>query len=352
MIHNIQAVRFFAALSVAFLHAAIHYFNVDGFILAPLLAPFREFGIVGVDVFFVVSGFIMWHTTHGKDTHPLSALEFFVRRAGRIFINYWPWLIISLLVVHFWQGKDISEYNYWTSITLLSGSGTRAVPVSWTLTFELMFYLGFAVCLLLPRKLSLATVVVWGVVSLVVVSPSIWLSPFVAQFSLGVALCAFIGRFGAPPLTLSLGVAVLALFCGTWFYTSGDHLVRALCFGPFGAGIIAAAIRLEEKGIVASKALVFAGNASYALYLCHIPVYIFFRTFWRSVIAYPDLMFGGMIVAAVIVSLLWFQYYEKGANEWLKGLISELFSKLKMLAVRPAQRQSKPGLAPATKQEH
>ncbi|NQZ78739.1 MAG: acyltransferase family protein [Ekhidna sp.] len=92
MILNIQLLRALAALAVVLYHIAPYYLPPagDG---GWLLVFFRQFGYAGVDVFFVISGYVIWLTSR-KDNAP-GAGHFLFKRLARIYLGYWPYLLIT-----------------------------------------------------------------------------------------------------------------------------------------------------------------------------------------------------------------------------------------------------------------
>ena len=81
MLINLQLLRFLAALPVIAYHTAPHIW-ASGESRDGLLQTIQLFGFGGVDIFFVISGFIMWHTTL-DDRGPADAWRFLRRRAAR-----------------------------------------------------------------------------------------------------------------------------------------------------------------------------------------------------------------------------------------------------------------------------
>ena len=94
MLTNIQLLRFLAALSIVFYHAVPVFRLQDR---GSLFEWVQFVGFSGVDVFFVISGFIMWYTTHERNGRAF-ALGFLKRRLARIYTGYWPYLLIAVLI--------------------------------------------------------------------------------------------------------------------------------------------------------------------------------------------------------------------------------------------------------------
>lgn len=136
---TLQAVRAIAALGVL-LHHAGH--AADKYGGAMPLIGLTNLGRAGVDLFFVLSGFIILHATVGRG---LSWKTFALARFRRIYLPYWP---AGLLVAVMVFGSASSGSTIWrtlaASVTLLP-VGEPALNVAWTLQHEVVFYVFVAI---------------------------------------------------------------------------------------------------------------------------------------------------------------------------------------------------------------
>ena len=159
IIAPIQALRGIAASAVLLWHAG-RYFGADGAALARVLQPGA---VMGVDLFFLVSGFIMVHATRDSDGSPGYVAEFLVKRVVRI----WPLWLIALAAML----AVLGDATYFTdatrrewllrSLVFLPTAGVSAdVPpiygapvlgVGWTLNYEMYFYAFFGLSMLAGR---------------------------------------------------------------------------------------------------------------------------------------------------------------------------------------------------------
>lgn len=196
------------------------------------------------------------------------------------------------------------------------------LPVSWTLTFELIFYGVFSVLMLLPRKVSLVIILIWGAVALFV-QEGTFLSPFIAQFAAGCLLGYAIPRISPEKLSLTALVAVAVLLLIGGAHGEGQ-LSRVIWFGSFGVSAVLLAVCLEARGLVAPKALVTLGGASYALYVFHFPILQAFSSKGAMLKLYPDIIWA-VVPISLAVSLLWWLFVEKLANRWTKAKIGARF---------------------------
>ncbi|BBK42752.1 acyltransferase [Allostella vacuolata] len=330
MIRNIQALRFLAAFAVLAYHAGTQYFAIGtGTWLGPFLAAFTPYGMAGVDVFFVISGYIIWHATRGRQG-PADAAAFLVTRLARVYLGYWPWLVIAVLLAHLVDGADFARFNLQGSLFLFPLGGTLVIIVAWTLTLEVMFYLVFAASMLLPRPAILAVLALWSACALAVMGKgSLWLTPYALEFAAGALLAAAVARFGAPRPSWSLAALAATLVMAVGWH-SETILERVLVVGPFGVAAVALAVALEARGWTAGRALVVLGDASYALYLCHLPIMLaVIRLLSRPVAENPDLAFAAMMLATVLVSVGWYLAVERHVTAATRAAVRQL------LPVRP-----------------
>jgi peptidoglycan/LPS O-acetylase OafA/YrhL len=153
-IQNLQALRGVAVLLVLLRHVAVMEAKYGRH--CHLLPDFVSAGTAGVDLFFVISGFIMVETSRGRHQTPGAFGDFLYRRATRIYPLYW---IFSLAVLCVWvvqpswvNSSAGSRVDLAASFLLLPQSLLPLLGQGWTLTHEIYFYLGFAFSLLLPAR--------------------------------------------------------------------------------------------------------------------------------------------------------------------------------------------------------
>ncbi len=324
----IQVFRGIAALAVALHHSAHRVQalpDVVGAVQPFWLGRFvnMEVGAVGVDLFFVISGFIMTYTT------PRAAAPrpgpFLRRRFIRIYPLYWicSFIALAVLASRWVQGMKYGPLAIAQSLLLyptLYQDSVRPVllPQGWTLIYEVIFYLLFAatlrwsrprqtllVCGLLGALFGAARLLPVGHELRVLLSDQI-LFEFVLGMFLGVLLCEY--RVALPPrvafATTALGLALLA---PSAFVPAYDWSVpRLLKFG-LPAVLIIGGLLLHpgQSRWPMPRFLRFLGDASYSVYLVHTIVLLLFTTALPRIPSLgrlpPDLYFlllGAAIVAA------------------------------------------------------
>ncbi len=269
---SIQALRAFAALSVAFYHACQW-----GDVL-----PFPT-GAAGVDIFFVVSGFVMWLVAEAA---PVSPLEFLRRRAVRILPPYWivsgAALGLALWLPGIIQTVVTGGPRHWLlSLFLIPHRDPHGEPFpllkpGWTLEFEALFYLVFAAVLLVPRarriEVLTAAMIVLGLTGFFWPQVMYLANPLQFEFLAGVWIARFHleGRLPGPKACLGLIVAALAILAALQSRLFDDYHWRWLLWGAPAAMIVLACVALEPRTrLFRSRVLQVLGDGSYSLYLAH-----------------------------------------------------------------------------------
>lgn len=269
-LYGIQYLRAVAAIAVVLFHAAektgLHF----------------AIGAAGVDVFFVISGFIMWVISDGRRVSPG---RFFADRMVRIVPVYW--LATAAMVFGALAGLfpnlTLSVGHVLASLFFIpvpSPSTGELWPVlvqGWTLDYEIFFYAAFALALLLPRNRQLP--VLGGVFACLAVA-GIWLEtdssllsfytrPIILEFVAGMLL-GQLWLKGAMPRP-GIGIALMALAVAGF---AAIELIRLpfdeLSCGPLAVALVLGVLSVESRGLIQPLALpAFLGNASYSIYLWH-----------------------------------------------------------------------------------
>lgn len=279
---HVQYMRAVAAIMVVYFHTKVY--------LPHLAWPIdRSFGYAGVDIFFVISGFIITTTNLGRRRSPG---RFLLDRALRIYPPYWFALTLALAL--FWIApsaftKDAVDLRYIIASYLLapidnatgSSGGVPFLKIAWTLVFEVYFYIVFAAALPIAsarvRALLvtafMTSMVVFGVLVPQPAPPMAFLTqPIVLEFLFGcwVALLVADGRFDCARGICWAGALIsfgLILVGGG----HGDQFGRVIHFGIPAAALILFLTLLERDFgcVLKSPAFLLLGDASYSIYLFH-----------------------------------------------------------------------------------
>jgi exopolysaccharide production protein ExoZ len=277
---NLQMLRAIAATLIVFVHLDV------------LLGMFRvpAFGYGGVDLFFVISGFIMVYTTHRRK---ITAADFLENRFARVAPIYYAATLavygVALFAPAILQATTTDPLQLLKSLLFIpfvkrNGLVEPVLFVGWTLNYEMFFYVIFSLGMLFRTRAvglccTIGAMAVLTVAGLIVPSTNVlfrfYTSPIILEFALGmliaVAFCQgmlFKESFWTPILILALIISIAGLVVIPLFpYTS---LSRAMTCGPAAALAVAAAVGLESRGVfVKWAAIIRTGDASYSLYLVH-----------------------------------------------------------------------------------
>jgi len=288
LLSNIQMLRAAAAIAVVLHHAYPHYQAMGGDIQWIIIIS--QWGFMGVDIFFVISGFIMAYTTFGKARTVGNAKTFFKHRLFRIYLGYWPFFLLMLLAIFVTNPQKIESLDIFGSFFLTNADMFQLVlPVSWSLSYELYFYLLFLFTFIfsvrqLYRVIPIFMVMILFLVLFTFYDPSLpqsfFYSPFLLEFFAGVILYMY------REYLIKLWLLPMALILLLVSYSYGIHdelkngLYRVLSFGTGAFFIVLSALILEHYQLFcAGKRLEALGNASYTLYLSHL---LIIQTFYFS----------------------------------------------------------------------
>ena len=275
---SIQYLRALAASLIAMHHA----------MAVPELSAYypRPFAQVGVDIFFVISGCIMWMTTvHGQR----GPIAFWAARIARVVPIYWIYttlfIAVSLAVpaaVFHGAIDPIHVLKSYLFIPALHPKENAIVPtytLGWTLNFEMFFYLVFGFCLFISARLvrlvamigALALLVLFG--KLVLPSGPVattYTDPILLEFAAGVALGAMSGHLPRLHPALGWGLIVTGIIWFIGCYGTGAIQERLIGFGLPAAMLVAGGLVLEPMARKNPSPLgLLLGDASYSIYLAH-----------------------------------------------------------------------------------
>ena len=284
-IYGIQILRGIASLSVVF-HHVLEESSGAKYPFSP--EWLTTSAASGVDIFFVISGFIMLHTTFRSGRAPLSPGTFLLRRASRIYPLYWVCcgLMLSLMLAGFMRHRLIGPTDLILSLALLPSSAL-VIGVSWSLVYEACFYIVFAGSLFFQSARTSVAVTTGVIVCAVIaggrlgatVLSGFFSNPIPIEFAIGLWIALWQSQRSAagrpwPISALWAAPAFAALALAPLFVahpnTNGlTGWPRILAWGLPSALIVAAVARPGAPSGRIARSLVFLGDASYALYLTH-----------------------------------------------------------------------------------
>lgn len=285
---NIQAMRGIASLLVFFAHLVTMDSN-----LAPDWAVyygFYLFGPSGVDIFFVISGFVVTLTAFKQSKNESksklnNAFDFIIKRIIRIYPLYWLVLIIAYLV-----SPPISLSPDWLpkasdiQIITLTYPINYKIMAAWTLVYEMFFYCILSVLIICGSKKFFPILFLWIFVEILFIaifgsidrkySDYVPLNPQIFQFCIGSLVAYILVHFNPKygKQTLYLGCIMFIAMCyvnvnlGSWDSPYNRALTLTL---PSAMIIYGAAVSEKEGTFKFNNILMWFGNISFSLYLWH-----------------------------------------------------------------------------------
>ena len=271
---SIQYLRALAALAVVAYHAL--QWRDGGF----------DVGRAGVDVFFVISGVIMWRIIAGR---PVAPAAFLWRRLTRVAPPYWLASLAVAAIAVVWPGflpqisPDLGHLGL--SLAFIPhfdpfGRPFPTLPPGWTLIYEAIFYSLVALALLAPPR-DRGRWIIGGLLVIVFCGLALhdpvyvlFANPMMLQFMAGVGLSMALdrGALGGPRLALAMLVAGGLGFGYVQMSGVFSEMWRWLLWGAPATLIVAGALSLESHGRIPDwPRLRRLGDASYALYIWHLP---------------------------------------------------------------------------------
>lgn len=334
MIYNVQALRAWAATIVMFVHLET--------LLRPLhddVSHYLVAGQVGVDLFFVISGFVMVHTMRRK---PVFAGAFFLNRIIRVVPLYWLLTLavfaIAIVMPSLLQATSASPAELVRSLLFIpfvksNGLVAPVLFVGWTLNYEMFFYLLFTIAIALTgRRLDATVSATIAMIFALNIAGQLWhlkstpwnffTSSLMFEFAFGILL-GWLQPWRAPvPVRWSLSagaVAMVALIAGPLLCPA----VPAFCRSGIPAAIIVwAAISAETRGVrLDNRWVQLVGAASYSLYLTH--------PFALQAFGHVSARIGRPVIAlvltpvalatAIVIAIIVHRLIERPMTDWLRA---------------------------------
>lgn len=293
MLVHIQILRFLAAAAVVAFHVwGIASDHIDVPADTPSLGLWH-FGH-GVDLFFVISGFIIFYATQASAArgNPLTPSAFLRRRIERI-VPLYAFAILAMTALAIALPAIFDTPGWYTpghvlkSLAFVSFTDGQmpVVFVGWSLEYEMFFYLSLALLMMLTQNAWRSVVVAFCGLVMIGQLPgatdmlghyAFFTDPLILEFILGVltAMLFVTGMSGER----HIGAMLLATTCTTAVLLATDPANRALVYGLPSAGLVAAAAwisRLRASASALERVCERLGDASFSIYLIQAPLVVF-----------------------------------------------------------------------------
>jgi exopolysaccharide production protein ExoZ len=316
---SLQVYRALAAILVVLYHMGYYSLEMLNHVF---LDDIFLFGYNGVDLFFVLSGFIIFFV-HQKDIgQPHIFIQYLQKRLIRIYPLYWlvasaklaSLFLLPAIAVSSGSGLRYILYSFF----LLPQEKVPIVGVAWTLSYELFFYFLFGTAILWGRRWALWSLGLW---TAMILGYGLWrffglppsshemirfiLNERNLEFVFGI-LIAY--RITKSPLARGeyWVLAGIVLFWASGYYVNTHEgkppFSFALTFGLASALIIAGSASVEmQKTITWPRWLIYLGNASYSIYLTH----TLFINLWMMILIRTGIAnLSGPFLASILVAIL------------------------------------------------
>jgi peptidoglycan/LPS O-acetylase OafA/YrhL len=344
-LHPLTGLRFFAAFYVMTFHFGAA-FTARAHMPRPVTV-FLQHGNLGVALFFILSGFILYYSYKGNLRTPRDLYKFFVARFARLYPVYLLVLLVALFIdMRLPHGQEfliITMMQSW--LPAVSYNGYAVVAQAWTLSVEAFFYCCFPFLLLLfdrnlsPRTLWLMTTAIFalavGIQSPLFHSgmrPPTWLATHMLlpllclpEFLFGMVLGAlFLQKQRSNPRSSSndwitvAGIIPCFLIIGS---PVGGYLISLAGVFCFGWTIYRLA---DGRGwlsdLLSSKFLMLLGGASFSIYLFQAPNRIISRRLFGAIHPGLDAALAPFIL--ISMSCLIFLFYEEPLRDLIRKLLT------------------------------
>jgi exopolysaccharide production protein ExoZ len=327
---SIQYLRGFAAVAVVVSHAANSLLGHEGHLLD------FDLGAYGVDVFFVLSGFIMFYTSFDLGMRPGN---FLVKRLIRIVPLYWilstAMFAMVVLLPRSFNRESPDLIAYLASILFIPHWNPRShnleplIGQGWTLNYEMFFYVLFALTLFIRSRYS--AFLVLPVIALLVAlghqhpveSPAYltYTDPLMLEFCLGIVVAAAFKSGNAHSSRRPVVLFAMLAAITAYLYTFHADLHGLVSLRPMMIGIpcsllVIAMVALERSGRLPKWSfLVLLGDASYSLYLVHGFILGFGQRLWHQLFTIHSALshaayIGFILAVSIAVSMPIYRYLE------------------------------------------
>ncbi|UQA91899.1 acyltransferase family protein [Streptomyces halobius] len=357
----LDGLRLLAALMVVFYHyvALARPWGHPTDTIFPTAHKAAQYGWLGVEVFFLISGFVICMSVWGR-----TVGEFAVSRLSRLFPAYWAGLLLTALVVKTWP--EVASLRGWdrviTNLTMLQGGNNTpdVDPVYWTLFVELKFYLIMTVVMLFGVTYRNCLILCGTWTAAAALAP-VLKTPLVSEFAMPqyapffIAGIAFYLMHRHRPNAILWAIVILQSLLAQRYL--GDRLATNLGEAADGlptwparfiimaAFAVVGAIALGACHRIQWKWLTTAGALTYPLYLIHLNIGMTLIHHFRDHIPAPALVAS---VTALMLATAWLihRLIERPLGKWLRATMRRAIDDVRQHVAPP--RRHAPHSAPHT----
>lgn len=284
---NIQALRGIAVMLVL----AFHLLSIEsnyghGY---RLMSDYWIIGMSGVDLFFVISGFVMVTITGNQFQRSGVVRKFLFHRITRIYPLYWLFTLLALTVLLARPDmlkRGFEAHELLRALLLLPQNSLPLLMVGWTLIHEMYFYIVFSLLLLFPERRVPLLLLVWAGITAVcnLLMPTsagaavrLITHPLTLEFivggTVGLLINRGIARAGFACLIFGIASWLVGYAIHAYFGPIPSSWLRVFLFGLPMALMVYGLVVLETRhGKTLPNWMIGLGDASYSIYLSHVLV--------------------------------------------------------------------------------
>jgi exopolysaccharide production protein ExoZ len=340
---NLQILRAVAATLVVWAHAIdVSLIPGNG---KPVLASgyLENFGAFGVDIFFVISGFIISASAQKEGRTWLQfAEDRYIRVAPIFYVLSLPWILRAVPYPDVSWAPLVPTFFFWP---IVDGKFVEPfLSVGWTLSFEALFYAVMTAALFFRKRIDRPVLAAAGFLLITICMRFVFDTPIfnylgnpiILEFLFGIAVGWIFSLTGANarlavlvavPVVLTLGYQLIYGFgdvSESQFIESGAlSLTRVIIWGVPAAGIVYVALLKENPANSTGpvrRFLAFLGDASYSIYLVHLLVMVVVKALQARGIVSGDLLIVVAIAGSWLVGSLSFLFIEKPMIRFIRRL--------------------------------
>jgi len=344
---SLQFLRAIAAWMVVFHHynQVIFDWDMGNSILGAQFGDFfKDYGKLGIDIFFVISGFIMFYSLHRS---PTSSGKFLINRIVRVVPVYWFYTFLLLFLTTLSVVETSSQFTLVSLVQSLlfiphdNPSDTLGfypfLTVGWTLNFEMFFYVTLACMLALFKNKA-----VIGTFILLLVLPVVWgdhwafgfrtilTSSYLAEFAIGLFLGFAFCNVSYFPRNNNFAALVIFAIAILLMYIVGITQNKYLTIGLIVTSVLCIRDSIFDNKL--GRLLCYLGDISYSTYLVHaIILFVLINYFGKSPSPFMELIVLVLYIFGVLISsTLSYKVLEVG--RFNHNIKSYLYARLKTVA--------------------
>ncbi|WP_244071365.1 acyltransferase [Nitrosomonas sp. PY1] len=352
-INELDLFRFLAALAVVFHHFSLDGFAIDSMTIMPYssLASISKYGYLGVELFFIMSGFVILMTASNG-----SLKKFTISRLVRLYPAFWVCCTITFVIT---LAIGAPEYfatlrQYLINMTMLSEF--FGVPpmdgVYWSLFVELRFYALIIILLIFGRIHQIEFFIVFWLIAVITLEffPNYWLRYFfITDYAVFFIAGAAFFLIWAKGITW-IRSAVIAI---TWIYavyltTDEVHEVEARIRNDLSPYVIASIIStffavmllvsFKRTGVLGHLNWAWIGALTYPLYLIHQNIgFMIYNTTYTAF--NPHALFWGLVIGILMLAYTIHIYVEKPLAKTMRNHLNKFTSNSEKLIQRITSNQ-------------